>query len=194
MKVHAVLAAIAVLLPGCAMSREAQLESVAKDWCLTVRASQVIPVYPLTEDLVPGDIFLVTVPVDKQHTIYTERGFLPLDYHIARIDPDGYEEFYDRSFSPTPPVLPKTWLNPGKEKWNWAGAPTAAFPSYSFSTTKGGGLSLALPVSGVPIGLSLLGARSATGSITISDARTYGIDAVSLIRQMDAFARDKGSS
>ena len=43
------------LLAGCAtqtMSGD-QLARVAKDWSLGIRASQVIPVYPLTEDVQP---------------------------------------------------------------------------------------------------------------------------------------------
>ena len=48
---------------GCPATRQAQLEGVAKDWCATIRASQVIPVYPPTADLLPGDMFLVDRPV-----------------------------------------------------------------------------------------------------------------------------------
>lgn len=57
----AALAGIAVFSTGCT-SREQELENVAKDWCLTIRASQVMPVYPLREDVQPGDCFLVSVP------------------------------------------------------------------------------------------------------------------------------------
>jgi hypothetical protein len=53
-----VLAVVSAGLSGC--SYEQQVRNVARDWCMTIRASQVIPVYPLTEDLQPGDIFLVT--------------------------------------------------------------------------------------------------------------------------------------
>ena len=127
---------------ACGTGRDQQLERVAKDWCLTIRASQVIPVYPLTEDLQPGDLFLVTETIDEQHRRYQEEGFLALDNHVARLAPRGYENFYARSFAPDPPELPKTWLAPEEEQWSWNGAPAAAFPSYSFATTKSGGLSL----------------------------------------------------
>jgi hypothetical protein len=33
---------------GCASS-ETQVQKAAKDWCMTIRGSQVIPVYPLTQ-------------------------------------------------------------------------------------------------------------------------------------------------
>jgi hypothetical protein len=56
------LALMACLLGGCA-SAERQVQQAAKDWCMTIRGSQVIPVYPLTEDIQPGDIFLVQVPI-----------------------------------------------------------------------------------------------------------------------------------
>ena len=50
------------LLCGC-RTTESQLARVAKDWCLTIRSSQVLPVYPLTEDLQPGDVFAVQTPL-----------------------------------------------------------------------------------------------------------------------------------
>lgn len=82
----AMIVAFAAIASGCAqdMKRES-LEAVAKDWCMTIRASRVIPVYPLTEDLQPGDIFLVQLPVKRQHEIYEQKGFLPLDNHLHRL-------------------------------------------------------------------------------------------------------------
>ena len=70
-----------VALSGCATERLSgdQLARVAKDWALGIRASQVIPVYPLTEDLQPGDLFLVQTPVEEQARVYMEKGFLPLE-------------------------------------------------------------------------------------------------------------------
>src|SRR5262245_36709469 len=88
-----------VVAGGCGTTRMDQLERVAKDGCETIRASQVIPVYPLTEDLQPGDVFLVQVPVDRQQEIYRKKGFLPLDNHLARLDPASYGAFYDHSFT-----------------------------------------------------------------------------------------------
>ena len=77
--------ALACLSLSCtSWERQHQLERVAKDWCLTIRASQVIPVYPLTEDLQPGDVFLVQTPVKKQVEVYEKRGFLPLEQMLVR--------------------------------------------------------------------------------------------------------------
>ena len=45
---------------------------------MTIRGSQVIPVYPLTEDIQPGDVFLVQLPIDQQQKLYQQNGFLPL--------------------------------------------------------------------------------------------------------------------
>ena len=42
---------ILVAAGSCASKKKTQLERVAKDWCLTIRASQVLPVYPLSEDV-----------------------------------------------------------------------------------------------------------------------------------------------
>jgi len=60
--------ACSMLFGGCATHKMSgdQLARVAKDWSLSIRASQVIPVYPLTEDLQPGDVFLVQTPIEDQ--------------------------------------------------------------------------------------------------------------------------------
>lgn len=184
-------AGAAAWLAGCGMSKQEQLEAVARDWCMTIRASQVIPVYPLTEDLQPGDVFLVQLTVDKQQQAYEKKGFLPLDNHLARIAPDGYRDFYKSMFlmtGPDEPTLPGFLQRDAEGKSNWSAGPGAAFPSYSFSVDRGAGLNLALPISGVPVGLSLLGAQTANGSVTIEGARTIGLDIMSLHKQVEAWA------
>jgi len=124
----ALLVVCLALTAGCATRlRNRELEAVAKDWSMVIRASQVIPVYPLTEDLQPGDIFLVQVPIDRQQEIYKRRGFLPLDNRMRRVDPGGYAGFYRKSFAvgedeKTP--VPKHWLKPGEEN-AWDLAPKA---------------------------------------------------------------------
>jgi hypothetical protein len=160
------LAGIALILAsGCAtQARNRQLESVARDWCMVIRASQVIPVYPLTADLLPGDLFLVQRTVDEQHEAYDAEGFLPLDNHLARMPLPG-----------VPPDL--------------ATAPHAAFPTYAFSVRRGAGLSMALPVQGVPVALSLMGTGAADGSVALRDARTFGLDAITLHGAVEEWAR-----
>src|SRR4030042_5910345 len=86
---------LAGLLGGCANTmRDEQLARVAKDVSLVVRASQVIPVYPLTEDLVPGDLFLVRMSIPQQHREYQRRGFLPMDMHLTRLNGLDYAGLY----------------------------------------------------------------------------------------------------
>lgn len=142
-----------VALGGCA-GRTTQLQRIAKDWCLTIRAGQVLPVYPLTEDVRPGDVFIVPTPLSQQARIYEERGFLPLDQLLTRLRPGE-----------APPLEDASW---------------AAFPSYTFEVRSGGGLSLALPLRSAPLGLSLLDAAEATGSVVITEAYTYGLDIATL--------------
>lgn len=177
---------------GCADAlRQQELERVARDWCMTIRASQVIPVYPLTEDLQPGDVFLVQVPVDEQHRLYRKKGFLSFDNHLERLDPAAYGAFYDHSFSAGGPdaPLPTHWLQPGGDDDAWAAAPDAAFPTYKFSVRTGGGFNMALPIQGVPVGLSLLATDAADGTVTIAQASTYGIDIMSMDRQLRRWAQ-----
>lgn len=88
---------LALIAAGCAeQMRRRSLERVAKDWCETIRASQVIPVYPLTEDLRPGDVFLVETPTATEAMRYRQRGFLPLDDFRERLDlpPLAYQRMY----------------------------------------------------------------------------------------------------
>ena len=65
-----------VLCSGCAdyLARK-RMEGVAKGWCETIRASQVVPVYPLTQDLLVGDVFLVQTPSLRSRRITRERAF-----------------------------------------------------------------------------------------------------------------------
>lgn len=177
-------------LASCA-SVDDELEHVAKDWAMTIRASQVMPVYPLTEDLQPGDVFLVQIPIDRQQEIYRDRGFLPLDNHVARLHPDGYRHFYERAFLPDfgTGLLPRSQQRPTDGR-SWNAAPHSGFPSYSFRVRQGRGLDLAVPVQGVPVGLGLLGSTAADGSLSLQDARTLGVDTVSLHAQLTAWARE----
>ena len=85
-----VLALIVVATVGCT-SPQKEMEQVAKDWCLTIRASQVLPVYPLTEDLQPGDVFVVPKPLSQQTSVYKQKGFLPLDQLVTRLDDLPYK-------------------------------------------------------------------------------------------------------
>ena len=185
------LGLIAACLMGCnSFKRSSQLETVAKDWCMTIRASQIIPVYPLTEDLQVGDLFLVQQSVDDQHKQYEADGFLPMDNHIARLKPGHFKTFYDRSFAADlndvePFGLPAPWLS-GSDP-NWSNAPSASFPSYSFSIEKGVGFSAAVPAQSVPIAVSLMGADADQCTITIKQARTYGIDMISLYQDVLAW-------
>jgi hypothetical protein len=184
------------LLCGCHTTKQAQLEKAAKDWCATIRASQVLPVYPLTEDIQPGDVFLVQLPIDQQQKIYAEKGYLPLDNHLDRLNPTNYANFYSHNFlnhSHTNVILPADWMRPDGSLANtWMDAPNAAFPTYSFSVQRGQGINMAFPVEGVPVGLSLLGSDAADGTVIIKNAHTLGVDTISLYRQLKAWAAANG--
>jgi hypothetical protein len=175
-------------------SRAEQLARVAKDWCLTIRASQVMPVYPLTEDLQVGDVFLVSTTIQEEIREFEAKGFLPLDNQIARIDVSGFAQFYNGAYAvQTSSVLPRQWQFPNPARTaspltDWAVAPGAAFPSYTFTIKKGAGATLALPIQAVPVGLSLLHTASAVGTVNITNASTYGLSIIDINPQVDAWA------
>mgnify|MGYP001572376412 CR=1 FL=1 len=169
---------------GCTTAlRNKELEKVAKDWALVIRASQVIPVYPLTEDLQPGDVLLVRTPIEEQAKLYKKKGFLPLDQHLVRLYTKGstndFYDFYNARYGLTDEKIlpPAQWQTAtGNNKHNWGIAPQAAFPTYQFSVKTGSGLNLAIPIQGVPFALGLMNSGSASGTVTIAEAHTFGLD------------------
>ena len=183
---------VTVALSGCTTwRRNNALEKVAKDWSMVIRASQVIPVYPLTEDLQPGDVLLVSTPLGREARLYKKKGFLPLDQHMVRLHPEGYDAFYlSGTYGvESNSILPKLW----REDTAWTNAPIAGFPSYSFSVTTKSGFQLALPVQGVPVAMGLMNTGEAKGSVAIKDAHTYGIDILTLQNQVRKWADEHKS-
>lgn len=195
------LLAMSLCLVGCRSfekradkKKAAQLSRVAKDWCLTIRASQVLPAYPLTEDLQVGDIFLVSTPLEEEVHNLEEDGFLPLDNVIARLQPSGWQQFYNGAYNVNDTsALPKQWQFPTPAPaaapfTAWNVAPGAAFPSYTFQIKSGSGASLAIPIQSVPVGLSLLQTSDAYGTVNIASASTYGLPITTLTPQVESWA------
>lgn len=171
---------------GCA-SNDAQkrVENVAKDWCNTIRGSQVIPVYPLTADLTVGDVFLVQTPISTQAKLYRQHGFLALDNHLFRLPITNFDSVYFNGYwtntyryTPHPfPSLPESsYIGTNAVTNTLADAPRVAFPTFTFQAKSSSGLSAAFPVEGIPIALNYLRSDNITGSVAISDARTYAAD------------------
>src|SRR5688500_13342920 len=134
---------VALLIVGSALgcgttrSKSAELARVAKDWCLTIRASQVIPIYPLSEDVEVGDVYLVRTRIEDQIAVYQAEGFLPLENLAARIPPTGYVTFYKDGYRVTAKGLPpRVWQFPPEgsttQPTDYRNAPRAAFPAYTF--------------------------------------------------------------
>jgi hypothetical protein len=175
--------AILILFVSCTTTlRNKQLEEVAKDWALVIRASQVIPIYPLSEDLQPGDVLLVSMPIEEQVTLYKEKGFLPLDQHLVRLYSRDFRNFYNSRYGITGDAIPPAqWQKRNADGGhNWKKAPHTAFPTYQFTVRTGSGLNLAIPIQGVPFALGLMNSGSANGTVTIADAYTYGLDNLSM--------------
>jgi len=179
--------------------KERQMQLVARDWAMTIRASQVVPVYPLTQDIQPGDVFLVNQTVAEQSKRFRDRGFMPTDLLVTRLESLDYSTFYSmrgsgESADPCDHenkelVLPRDWRDAPKPKASWERFPRAGFPSYTFEVSNSGGLSVAIPVQAVPVALSVTGAAKATGSMTISDASTYGLDASAIYNKLKEASR-----
>ncbi len=175
-------------LGGCVTTQDKsrELARVAKDWCLSIRASQVMPVYPLTRDLLPGDVFLTTTPIGSEVALFESKGFLPLDAHLVRLSTvEQIGEFYKRRVGEGAGFPAATE--------SWEEVPAAAFPSYSFDIRRGGGLNLAVPIQGVPVGLSYLGSAAATATISIQGGQTLGLDIATLEPMLTDWCREHQS-
>jgi hypothetical protein len=198
-------------LTGCASQQEQQfdqLSQVAKGWCLSIRASQVIAVYPLTEDIKVGDMFIVQRPTEDEVYEYETNGFLPMGQLLHRLDPTGLDGFYKDGTavncaipaiaSTTRPVAASqaavtTRSSATSQPSDWENLPRSAFPSYTFETNRSGGLNAQLPIKGIPVALGFLDADSASVTVTLSDAYTYGLDMSSLDQQVRDWADEHKS-
>jgi len=174
-------------LSGCnELSREELLARVAKDWSLTIRASQVIPVYPLTEDLQPGDILLVNKTQSEEIKVWQEKGFLPLERHIGRLNLTKQSKspvnLYNETYREWGDIdkLDNGSLLSALRRDTSALVPLAGFPSYSFSIQRNTSLGFALPLQGIPFGLSFLNTDNAFGSVVMKDAFTVGLPEIVL--------------
>ncbi len=154
----------------------------AKAWCESIRASQLVPVFPLTEDLRPGDVFLVQTPLAEQARIWRERGFLAFDHHVARLEDPAFARMYRRG-----------WFADDYAKAPHAtsrSTPRAAFPTFTFTVGEWtGGDSFALPSKELPVSLAKLRTRRATATVAITDAHTYAADPEAIVAALDAWAQ-----
>lgn len=81
---------LSVISTGCAISqRDTGLEGVAKEWSKAIRASQVIPIYPLTEDLQVGDVYVTDFATGEEPDSWLKDGYLPLPQLHARLSIPG---------------------------------------------------------------------------------------------------------
>ena len=128
-----------------------------------------------------------------------------MDQHLVRLyskdlmnvfnPPNGiardFIDFYNFRYGTTNDTIPPAqWQIQNEEgKHNWEIAPRAAFPSYQFSVRTGSGLNLAIPIQGVPFALGIMNTGSASGTVTVADAYTFGLDNVHLESRVRKWAR-----
>ena len=166
-----------IAISGCTANPQKRLERVAKDWSMTIRASQVMPIYPLEEDLRPGDIYLIKRTMESDIESWNQSGFLPLVNRYARMQIDNAHyttQFENAAGTTSPPSLQRL--------------PKAAFPSYTFEIDNRGSLGLALPLGSVPVALAIAGAQSAIGSVVLKKATTQGLPDMVMDRRVKVWA------
>lgn len=207
---------------GCATShRDRSLQGVAKEWSKTIRASQVVPVYPLTQDIQVGDVYIVDYPLEDEQLLWERDGYLPLPQHLVRLSLTSgqFEGMYPsgaHGVGPTtaasPPYVfewvapatrpaatpvasesassPATTVPPATrpleirrdlQRWREL-APQSNFPPYSVQVSVDSGLDVGLPIQGIPVAVGLLGSQTASASVTLTEAYTYGVDNYTILR------------
>ncbi len=144
--------------------------------------------YPLTEDLRPGDVFLVTRTIEEDQDIFREKGFLPLDLNLARLDLNGALKAASAFQHPIGNALDGAIWPPFKDAR--LSMSRAAFPSYSVSVDRQTGLQLAIPIEAVPVALSAMRAEKGMATVTLSGAYTYGLDAATVRASLVAWFDD----
>ena len=166
------LGAISVLLLtltislGCANEPFGhKIQSAIKDWCLVIQANQIIPVYPLMEDLRPGAVYLIELPIDAQAQLYKQRGFLPLANRLANVSSSDKLESAEKLTQ-------------------------VSFLTYSSTVRRKNWESFALPLQSVPIGLELIDSDEAQAAVTIEDAGTYQVDGEKLYDDVRRWTRE----
>ena len=161
---------------------------------MTIRGSQVMPVYPLSEDVIPGDVFLVRSQIQEEQKEYKAKGFLRLPQHTVRLHPSGIEDFYLSSHGTAGQTNPPYfWRFDGTnlETNRFYLMPRVGFPTYRFSTRHGWGLNVAVPIQGIPVAMNLLGSSQVDGSVVLKDAYTYGFDQLNLQNQVLTWAKEQ---
>jgi hypothetical protein len=215
---------ISASVVGCAGTmRDQGLEGVAKEWSKAIRASQVIPVYPLSEDIQVGDVYIVDVPSGQEQELWRSKGYLPLPQLFTRLDippavyvadmyrggaygvdgSTGLPLAYQKGSSEQKPSDPTTIPSGGNETQprparrplqNWQKlAPQASFPSYSVKVGSSSGGSLGLPIQGIPVALGLLNSQSAVASVSMQECYTYGLPNLVVLNQIRAATQPSGS-
>jgi hypothetical protein len=190
-----------VVLVWCLLGRQtskgnqSQLERVARDWCQALRASQIIPVYPLTEDLAVGDVFLVQTPLADQQKAYTRNGFLALDNHVTRLPFTNYATLYSSAYwsdtnGDTRLPIPSRMDQHLRVSFS---PPRAAFPEYSVQTRNEFEASARIPLDGSLLPLAAGGKNKLVCKVDLTDCRTYGGDEQELFNQIRDWAKEHRS-
>ena len=110
-----------------------------------------------------------------------------------RLYPEDFHEFYRFRYGITEETIPPAqWQKQDATgEHNWKIAPHAAFPTYQFSVRTGSGLNLAIPIQGVPFALGLMNSGRASGTVTIAEAYTFGLDNFRLEKLVRDWAKKK---
>lgn len=148
-----------------------------------------MPIYPLSEDVQPGDVYLVQATMEAQAATYDDQGYLPFELLVTRVDSLDYRSMYGGDFgTAASDGVPKHWRAIEADSTRWREAPGAAFPAYTVKVSTSAGLDLGVPIHGVPIALNAMRRSAANATVQITEAHTYGEQMWNLFRRVTAWS------
>jgi hypothetical protein len=171
-----IIGGLLLLVSGCISSRERgdALADTGKQYCQSIRALNIFPVYPLNADLQVGDVFLVDQPIENETKIWNEKGFLPLPALFDRLDisNDTWKKHY----------VPATFANIPSAIPGQTPAPGASFPEISIDLGRSGGIGAGMPIQGVAVSAQALGTDRVHLALKIGDAFNCGLPEARLMQ------------
>jgi len=190
-----VLAALAFALTSCRTS--APRGFVAKEWSLTLRELNIVPVFPPREDVQVGDIYIAPSRPEDEAKIVKDKGFTPIGLWVASVTlSNELSRFYSErnSFPRTSGDIGAYMAGQSTNPFPVFAQPSdtnrnifeygdtnrlrlVGFPSFMSATVKQGDLSGVVPVEAMGVAFAGTGSSSDSVTLSVPVAESYGLPA-----------------
>ena len=158
--IYILIVTVVVLLTSCSSIRSSQHEqyhNIARQWMLTLRSHQMIPAYPMTSQLQPGDILIHNSFLGSQEFMFGASGFLPFEEKFASLTTE----------------LPQDSQS------------ECAFPSFNFALNRDREFQTSFPFGIIDTGMALIDSDNVNVSVEIREADTIVSEYPKLMEQFN---------